>query len=123
MTTLEVGKQLVELCKQGKNDEATERLYGQDIVSVEAGAMPGMSAEARGLQAVIAKGKWWSENHEVHSGVVEGPFPNGDRFIVRFSYDVTHKPSSKRIQMDEMALYTGKDGKIVREEFFYATEA
>ncbi|MBC7975998.1 MAG: nuclear transport factor 2 family protein, partial [Myxococcales bacterium] len=48
------------------------------------------------------------------------PYPNGDRFAVRFNYDVTHKPSSKRIQMDEVALYTVKDGKIVREEFFYA---
>ena len=121
MTTLEVGKKLVELCKQGKNQEAMETLYARDIVSVEAGAPPGMSAEAKGLEAVAAKGKWWADNHTVHSATCEGPYPNGDRFIVRFTYDITNKPSNKRMQMDETALFTVKDGKIVREEFFYIT--
>lgn len=119
MTTLEIGKKLVELCRQGKNHEAMETLYSRDIVAVEAGAPPGMSAEARGLDAVLAKSKWWNENHVVHSASLDGPWPNGDRFIVRFSYDLTHKPSNRRFQMDEAALFTVKDGKIVREEFFY----
>ena len=121
MTTLEVGKKLVELCKQGKNQEATDTLYAPDIVSVEAASMPGLPAEVRGLEAVAAKGKWWNDNHTVHSATTEGPWPNGDRFVVRFSYDVTHKPSNRRFTMDEAALFTVKDGKIVREEFFYVT--
>ena len=121
MTTLEVGKKLVELCKQGKNQEAMETLYSPDIVSVEAAAMPGLPAEVRGRDAVFAKGKWWNDNLMIHSATTEGPWPNGDRFVVRFSYDVTHKPSSRRFTMDEAALFTVKDGKIVREEFFYVT--
>lgn len=119
MSTSEVGKKLVELCKQGKNEEAMKTLYASNIVSVEAGAPPGQSAESSGIEAVIAKGKWWADNHEVHSASVEGPWPQGDRFIVRFTYDVTYKPSSKRMTMDEAALFTVQDGKIVREEFFY----
>ncbi|HEU4735245.1 MAG TPA: nuclear transport factor 2 family protein [Kofleriaceae bacterium] len=121
MTTLEIGKKLVELCQQGKHMEAMETLYAPDIVSVEAAAMPGLPAEVRGRDAVLAKGKTWSENHTVHAGTCEGPFPHGDRFIVRFSYDVTHKPTSARRKLDEMALFTVKGGKIVREEFFYVT--
>lgn len=120
MTTIEVGKRLVELCKQGKNEQAMEELYAKDIVSVEAGAPPGQSPESKGLEAVVAKGKWWADNHEVHAAVCEGPFPNGDRFIVRFKYDVTFKPESRRLTLDEGALYTVVDGKITREEFFYA---
>lgn len=121
MTTLEVGKKLVELCKQGKNQEAMDTLYAPDIVSVEAISMPGLPAEARGREAVLAKGKWWNDNHTVHSATTEGPWPNGDRFVVRFTYDVTNKPSNQRFTMDEAALFTVKDGKIVREEFFYVT--
>lgn len=121
MTTIEVGKKLVELCKQGKNHEAMETLYAPDIVSVEAREMPGQGAESRGREAVFAKGKWWSDNHTVHSASCEGPWPHGDRFIVRFTYDITHKPSGKRLQMDETALFTVSNGKIVREEFFYVT--
>jgi ketosteroid isomerase-like protein len=121
MTTLEIGKKLVELCKQGKATEVKDTLYSKDIVSVEAGAPPGQSAESRGLEAVHAKGKWWQDNHEIHSASVEGPWPHGDRFIVRFTYDITNKPQNRRIQMDETALFTVVDGKIVREEFFYVT--
>ena len=46
----------------------------------------------------------------------------GDRFIVRFTYDVTAKSgpmAGKRMKLDEAALYAVKDGKIVQEEFFY----
>ena len=120
MTTLEVGKKLVELIKQGENLQAIKTLYSQDIVSVEASSMPNMPAEMNGMDAILGKNKWWVDNHEVHSANCEGPFPHGDRFIVRFNYDVTNKPSGKRMQMDEAALYTVQDGKIVREEFFYS---
>jgi ketosteroid isomerase-like protein len=119
MTTLEVGKRLVELCREGKNDVAIKELYSPDIVSVEAEAPPGMSAETRGMQGVVAKGTWWAENHTVHSAKAEGPFPHGDRFIVRFTYDITIKRANQRVTMDEAALFTVADGKIVREEFFY----
>lgn len=120
MSTLEVGKQLVELCKQGENLQAIKTLYSPDIVSVEASSMPNMPAEMKGMDAILGKNKWWVDNHEVHAATCEGPFPHGDQFIVRFNYDVTNKPSGKRMQMDEAALYTVKDGKIVREEFFYS---
>jgi ketosteroid isomerase-like protein len=121
MTTLEIGTKLVELCKQGKNHEAMETLYAPDVVAVEAAAMPGMPAETQGLDKVRAKSKWWADNHTIHSASVEGPWPNGDRFAVRFSYDITNKPQNRRMQMDEIALFTVKNGKIVREEFFYVT--
>ncbi len=119
MNTLEVGKKLVEMCNKGQNDQAVEQLYSKDVVSVEAQEMPNMPAEMRGMQAVLGKGKWWSENHTVHSASCQGPFPHGDRFACFFKFDVTNKPSNQRFQMEEVALYTVKDGKIVREEFFY----
>ena len=122
MTNLEIGKKLVELCQQGKNQEAMDTLYAKDIVSVEAAAMGNMPAESRGIDAVNGKGKWWYDNHTVHSATIEGPYPHGsDRFAVRFVYDVTNKPSNKRIKMDEIAVFTVKGDKIVREEFFYVT--
>lgn len=122
MTTFEIAKKYVELCKTHQNQVALETLFSKDVVSVEAAAMPGLPAELRGLSAVLEKGKQWMANHEVHSASVEGPWPNGNRFIVRFSYDVTNKPSGRRMQMDETALFTLEGGKIVREEFFYPTE-
>jgi hypothetical protein len=121
MTTLEVGKKLVELCNQGKQKEAMETLYSQDIASIEATSMPNMPAEMHGMKAVLGKAQWWNENHVIHSSVAEGPWPKGDQFVVKFSFDVTNKPSSQRFKMEEAAVYTVQNGKIVREEFFYTT--
>jgi ketosteroid isomerase-like protein len=117
--TMEIAKKMVELCRQGKNEEALDTLFAQDMISVEAGVPPGMEREARGLAAVKAKGEWWRANHEIHSAMVTGPWPHDDRFIVGFQYEVTHKPSGQRMKMDEVGLYFVRDGKIVREEFFY----
>lgn len=120
MNTMEIARKLVELCKHGKNAEALSTLFADDVVSVEAGAPPGMQREAKGLAAVKGKGEWWVANHEVHSASVTGPWPHDDRFVVGFQYDVTNKPSGTRMKMDEVGLYTVRNGKIVREEFFYS---
>jgi ketosteroid isomerase-like protein len=120
MNTMDVAKKYVELCSAHQNHTILETLFSPDVVSVEAGAPPGASAETKGVKALAEKSKAWMENHEVHSSRVEGPWPHGDRFIVRFSYDVTNKPSGRRFSMEEAALFTVAGGKIVREEFFYA---
>lgn len=120
MTTQEVAATLVKLCSEGKFDKATEALYSPDIVSMEAGAPPGGSREAKGLAAVKAKGEWWVANHEVHSCKVEGPLVAGSHFAVNFKLDVTFKPQSRRFTMEEIAVYKVANGKIVYEEFFYS---
>ena len=119
MTTMEIGKELVALCQQGKNQEAINRFYSPNIESVEPVAMPGMEQTQRGIAKIKSKNQWWVDNHEAHEGVAEGPFPHGDRFIVRFKYDVTPKHMGKRFTMEEMGLFTVQNGKIVKEEFFY----
>jgi hypothetical protein len=120
MTTIEIGTKLVELVRAGKNHEVMETLYAPDIVSVEAGAPPGGSPESKGVAACVAKSKQWRERMEVHGAKIEGPFPNGDRFAVFYSYDVTPRAGGPRHTMNEVALYTVKNDKIAREEFFYA---
>ena len=119
MTTQEVANKLVKLCSEGKFEEATDALYSNDIVSMEAGAPPGQSRESKGLAAVKAKGEWWVANHEVHSVNVGGPLVAGSHFAVTFKMDVTFKPESRRFNMEEVAVYKVADGKIAHEEFFY----
>lgn len=115
MNTQDVAERYVTLCKEGRFDAALE-LFSESAVSVEAAG-----PEARGLAAIREKGKAWGEAHEVHAVTVTGPWPNGDRFVVVFALDLTNKPAKQRIQMTEAGLFTVEAGKIVREEFFYAT--
>jgi hypothetical protein len=79
-----------------------------------------MPAEMKGIEAVRGKHRWWTENMEVHSAGVTGPFVGDDGFAVYFDYETTFKPTGQRAVMKEMAKYTVDDGKIVKEEFFYA---
>jgi hypothetical protein len=120
MTVNEIGTELVVLCRQGKNFEAIEKFYSSDVVSVEAMDMPGMGRTQAGIEAIKGKNTWWVENHEMHGGDVQGPFPHENRFIVFFKFDVTPKHTGKRMTLEEMGLYTVENEKIVKEEFFYS---
>jgi len=120
MTTMDIGKELAALCRQGKNQEAIDRFYSPTIESVEPCAMPGMDQIQTGISAIKKKNQWWVDHHEIHGGTVDGPYPHGDRFILHFKYDVTPKHTGKRMALDETGLYTVQHDKVVKEEFFYS---
>jgi ketosteroid isomerase-like protein len=118
-STAAVAQELVGLCRQGRNLEAVNKLYSPKIVSIESSGSPEMPAEMSGLDAIRGKHQWWEENNQVHSMEVNGPYIGEGQFAVQFTFDTTFKPTGQRNSMTEMALYTVKDGKIVREQFFY----
>jgi hypothetical protein len=115
-TTQDVATDLVALCKAGKFAEAGERYWAKDVLSIEPGE--GDMARMQGYDAVHAKTDWWEANNEVHGVLVEGPYVNGDQFVVRYKMDMTPKGGERRT-MDETGLYTVRDGKIAEERFFY----
>ncbi|MDX2269012.1 MAG: nuclear transport factor 2 family protein [Bryobacter sp.] len=120
MTTAEIANKLVSLCSQGQFHVAMQELYSPDIVSVEAFTMDGSSREVSGIEAVMAKGQKWVEENEVHSANIEGPLVAGGHFAVTFKMDITNKAMNMRMNIEEVAVYQVKDGKIIREEFFYS---
>jgi SnoaL-like domain len=117
MNTEEVAEKVVELVRKQAWHQALDTLYDKDIVSVEAHASEGESAEKRGIDEVRGKTDWWVNAMEVHSFKAKGPFVAHDRFVVQYDADVTDKNSKKRMQLSEVGVYTVKNGKIVREEF------
>ena len=63
------------LCRDRKHAEAIERLYAEDVVTIEP-----CDERLQGIEAVRKKNEWWVENFDVHSNNVHGPFPHHDRF-------------------------------------------
>jgi hypothetical protein len=120
MNTTEIGKKYVALCREAKFDTCLQELYSKDAVSVEAWAPPGVDRIASGLPAIQAKGEAWGRDHEIHRMELSDAFPLEHRFAVRFVFDVTNKPSNRRMSMEEIGVFTVENGKIVREEFFYS---
>ena len=115
-STQEVAQDLVAMCKAGKFAESGEKYWAKDVVSVE--AAPGDMARLEGIDAVRGKTEWWEANNEVHGVQIDGPYVNGDQFVVRYKMDMTPKGGERRT-MDETGLYTVRDGKIAEERFFY----
>lgn len=118
MTTSEVANKLVALCREGKNMEVLESLYGDDIVSRE---MPGFPNEVtEGIKAVFQKSEdWFASVAEWHGGDISDPLIAGNHFSTKATMDVSFKDGN-RMKMEEIAVYEVKDGKIIREQFFYS---
>ena len=118
MSVKTVGKQFVDLCRQGKNFDVMRTMYSPTIVSVE-----GDGKETAGQGPVIKKSEDWVSDKAFNGETVAGPFFNGanpDQFVVFFTLDVTPKAAGKHITLEEVGVYTvGKDDKITREQFFY----
>ncbi len=118
MTTQEVAKKLVELCRAGQYEQAVRELYSPEIVSVEAEGMP--DRIVKGLAAVAEKGaKFESRLEKVNSSVISDPIVADNFFSCAMLMNVQLKGMPFPIDMDEIAVYHVKDGKIVREEFFF----
>jgi hypothetical protein len=118
-STASIAQELVTLCRAGRNLEAINKLYSPKIVSIESVGTESVPAELTGIDAIRGKNEWWFANNEVHSSETTGPFVGEGQFAVKYAFDVTAKATGQRFQMEEMALYTVKDGKIVGEQFFY----
>jgi ketosteroid isomerase-like protein len=118
MTTAEIANRLVEFCKKGDFEGAQKELFADDAVSIEPYATPAFEKETHGLDAILEKGKKWSEMvQEMHGGEVSEPLLADNSFAVTMSMDVTMK-DGKRMNMKELCIYHVKDGKIVSEQFF-----
>jgi len=116
MTTQEIANRLVELCRQGQNHQAIQELYAPGIHSIEAAGEP---REAHGLDAVLQKAQYFAETMEVHDMQISDPLVGSNHFAVTMYMDATSKPTGQREAMTEVCVYEAKDGKIVREQFFY----
>jgi ketosteroid isomerase-like protein len=117
MTTVDVANRLVELCRHGDFESAQKELFADDAVSIEPHGTQDFERETKGLDAILEKGKKWSDMvQEMHGGEVSEPLMADSSFAVTMSIDVTMK-NGQRMNMKELCIYHVKDGKIVSEQF------
>jgi len=118
MTTTDVANRFNELAQTGQWALIQGELYADNAVSIEPESYPGTKV-ANGLEAIGEKGKQFGEMvEEMHGGYSNNPVVAGNHFAVAMGMDVTMKGQG-RTKMDEIAVYEVKDGKIVKEQFFY----
>jgi len=117
-TTQEVANRMNELFKQFKWEQVQEKLFAENAVSIEPPNSPGMQT-AQGLAAIKKKGEDFNNMvEEMHGGWVSEPLVGGSHISFAMSIDATYKGMGRQ-KMEEIAVYEVKDGKIVKEQFFY----
>ena len=120
MSTGNIARRLIELCRAGHFDRAIDELYAKNARSIEIdGAGQDSLSNVDGLEAIKRKGKKFEERlAEVHSITVSDPLVAGPFFTIAMRFDATYKEGGRRA-MNEVCLYEVRDDKIVREQFFY----
>lgn len=119
MTTLDVATRYKELDQQGLYHLITDELYGSDCESIEPSTSLGLPQHVKGMTAIREKGKLFGELvEEMFGGYCSDPVVGGNFFSVAMGMDVKMK-GQPRMQIDEIAVFEVKDGKIVKEQFFY----
>ena len=118
MTTKDVANRFNELAQTGQWQQIQDELFADNAVSIEPEHSQGMRS-AQGIEAIREKGKHFGVMmEEMHGGFSNEPQVAGNHFAVAMGMDVTMKGHG-RMKMDEIAVYEVKDGKIVKEQFFY----
>lgn len=118
MTTQEVANRFYAMAQEGKWQEIQEELFSADARSIEPDDAEGLSS-VQGIEKIKQKAREWDKMvQETHGGYCNEPQVAGKFFTCTMGADVT-MAGQGRIMMDEVALYEVKEGKIVREQFFY----
>jgi ketosteroid isomerase-like protein len=118
MTTQEVANRMTELFKEYKWQQVQEELFAEDAVSIEPENSPGLKT-AKGMESIKQKGADFNAMvEEVHGGWVSDLLVGGNYITCAMGMDLTMKGMG-RMKMDEVCVYEVKDGRVVKEQFFY----
>jgi hypothetical protein len=114
MEIQQLALELVTMIRQGKNKQAKDIFYANNIVSIE-----GNGDKSEGIEAIYQKStNWAAQVSEVHSAYVSEPLVAADHFALNIKMDISYKNGYRAI-LDEIAVYRVNNGKIVFEQYFF----
>jgi ketosteroid isomerase-like protein len=114
MSTRERVQELVGYVQAGRIPEAIERFYA-DGATMQENRQPPTVGKAANLARERAFGDSVGRWHEVTARSIA---VDGDQVLIEWVFEYTTR-EGQRIRMEEVAQQTWRDGKIVRERFFY----
>jgi hypothetical protein len=118
MTTQEVANRYNKLAQAEKWFEIQDEFFAENVKSIDPPDSP-YFGYAEGKAAVRKKGEDFTKGISgVHHLFTSEPLVAGNFFSVGREVDVTTQEHG-RIQINQIMLYEVKDGKIIREQFFY----
>jgi len=105
--------ELNDMIRQGNALEAFERFYAEDVVMMENDqAFVGKDVNRKREQEFFGRIK------EVHSAGIGATAVSGNVSFCEQSFDATLVDGT-HMRMEEVAVRTWRDGKIIKERFYY----
>lgn len=106
---------LIQLIETGQMLKAITKYYGENVQMQENTAPPTVGFAANYAREAEFFGSLKSAKFTLASVVAEG-----NRAVINWIFDYT-TADGQRYRMDEIAIQTWRDGKIVHERFVYDT--
>lgn len=109
--------ELNDMIRQGRALEAFEKFYADDVVMMENDvAFEGKAVNRKREQEFFGSIK------EVHSAGISASAVSGHVSFCEQHFDATFK-DGRRVQLEEVAVRTWRDGQIIKERFYYKGNA
>ena len=114
MEIQQIAAEVVKLIREGKNGQAKDKFYADNIISIE-----GNGDKTEGIDAIHKKSAdWGAQIAQVHSASVSDALVAGHHFSLHIKMDISYK-NGNRAKLDEIAVYQVADNKIVLEQYFF----
>ena len=106
---------LIRLVENGRMLEAITKYYGENVAMQENVSPPTVGFAENYARESAFYGSLRSAKFTLASVVIDG-----DRAVINWVFDYTTS-DGQRYRMDEIAVQTWRDGKIVHERYVYDT--
>jgi hypothetical protein len=117
-TTEEVAARYYELAQRGQIDVIKRELYAEGIVSIEPENNSQLPLVTEGMEAYEKKEQqFYQMYNEINGGFCLKPLVTTCHFTCAMGMDVTL--NGQRKMKEEIGVFEVKNGKIVKEQFFY----
>ncbi len=119
MTTQEVAKRYYELIQQHQYKQIQDELYASDAVSIEPENDTDLPLVTEGIEALQQKEKlFFSQVDQMYGGKMSEPVVSNFFFSQMTEMDVKMKGKERKIK-GQIGVFEVRNGKIVKEQFFY----
>ncbi|MGB3801063.1 MAG: SnoaL-like domain-containing protein [Lewinella sp.] len=119
MTTQAVAQRYHELMQTGQIEQVLKELYSPDIISLEPLNDSQLPRRTEGMAAYREKEKlYFGQIEQMYASFLSPPAVSTVHFTVMLGMDVTIRGKSRK-EKKEIGVFEVRDGKIVREEWFY----
>ena len=119
MTTEQVAQRYYKLIQQHQYEQIQDELYAPDAISIEPKNDSNLPLVVEGIEALRQKeGLFFSQVDEMHGSYVSDVVVSTFYFSMMTGMDVKMKGKARK-KKEQICVFEVRNGKIVKEQFFY----